>query len=940
LAFVLYLQDRQTRPVSANSPVDPAQLRPQTPGFCMLPKSTKKFHPTLPTVTGMLMGLASPSLWASCSGPPDILIDNGSVFNIGSDQTISNCSYTVTGTGSQWNVGGNLTAGNVSTGTLNILNGGAVSNSSGNVGWSGGTGTVTVDGAGSSWTNSGNIYVGYSTGSNGTLNIQNGGTVSSSSSNVGWSGSTGTVTVDGAGSSWTISGYFGIGEQNGNGTLNILNGGAVSSGNGVIGNNYGTGTVTVDGAGSSWTTSGDLYVSYSGGNGTLNILNGGAVSNTTGFVGYGGTGTATVDGAGSSWTNSGTLYIGRNTNGTLNILNGGRVSSTYVALGYAGSTGTLNLSGSAASRGVLQTGYISKDTGTATFNWNGGILRATGNQSNYLQSFGAGSITVGSNGAFFDTNGYNVGFNTASMLTGSGGLTKQGAGTLSITGGNSYSGSTTVSAGTLQFGSYTQSAGQTLTVAASSNSSYGKLAVTGTATFNAGANLAVDVASVNTLAVGQTLTNVVTAGTLNASTFSVTDNSALFNFEASLSGSALNLNVVSNSSSGILDAVLAQGLYPAQGAAKVLDTQVNGSPTGDMGTVVTAFGTLGTNSTVARAAGQTLPLQSGLSSLRGVLGSFNQVVRSQQGSGPNVASAPAEVLYASAGGPGELPSVSPQPNGQAWARAFGAQADQADHLGTSGFSANTSGMAFGGDMPWGVDQRLGLAYAYANTQLSGNKGLTGTAQNTGLQTHVLALYGARALGERLALNWQSDLGLSRNESARGINFGGLARTASAEYDSYSAHAGVELARQMNLGQHTTFTPALRADYTWLGSQAYNETGAGALNLQVQEQTAQALVLGTDLSFTHRLRSNARLSGYVGVFFDTINERNRLVAAYAGAPTQVFSTESSEFSPWIGRAGVAYAYAVSNATDISVHYDIEARGPLLNQSAAVKAKWAF
>jgi T5SS/PEP-CTERM-associated repeat protein len=860
----------------------------------MLPKSTKKFRPTLPTVTGMLMGLVSPSLWASCSGPPDILIDNGTVINAGSDQAISNCSYTVTGTGSQWNVGGNLTAGNVGTGTLNILNGGAVSNIVGFVRNNGGTGTVTVDGAGSSWTNSSVLYIGLSTGSNSTLNIQNGGTVSNT--------------------------------------------------NGYVGYNGGTGTVTVDGAGSSWTTSSIMYVGGSSGStGTLNIQNGGTVSNTIGYVGYtGGTGTVTVDGAGSSWTSSGILYLGyiSSGNGTLSILNGGHVSSTGVVLGHLGSTGTLNLNGSAASRGVLETGLISKGTGTGTFNWNGGILRATGNQSNYLQSFGASSITVGSNGAFFDTNGYNVGFTTASMLTGSGRLTKQGAGTLSITGGNSYSGSTTVSAGTLQFGSYTQSAGQTLTVAASSNSSYGKLAVTGTATFNAGANLAVDVASVNTLAVGQTLTNVVTAGTLNASTFSVTDNSALFNFEASLSGSALNLNVVSNSSSGILDAVLAQGLYPAQGAAKVLDTQVNGSPTGDMGTVVTAFGTLGTNSAVARAAAQTLPLQSGLSSLRGVLGSFNQVVRSQLGAGSDVASAPAEVLYASAGGPGELPSVSPQPNGQAWARAFGAQADQADHQGTSGFAANTSGMAFGGDMPWGADQRLGLAYAYANTQLSGNKGLTGTAQNTGLQTHVLALYGARALGENLALNWQSDLGLSRNQSARGINFGGLARTASAEYDSYSAHAGVELAQQMNLGQHTTFTPALRADYTWLGSQAYDETGAGALNLQVQEQTAQALVLGTDLSVTHRLRSNARLSGYVGVFYDTINERNRLVAAYAGAPTQVFSTESSESSPWIGRAGVAYAYAVSNAADISVHYDIEARGPLLNQSAAVKAKWAF
>jgi T5SS/PEP-CTERM-associated repeat protein/autotransporter-associated beta strand protein len=858
-------------------------------------KSTTKFRPTLPTVTSMLMGLASPSLWAGCSGPPDINIAGGTVINSGSSETISGCSVTVTGTGSQWNVVVFLNVGdNVGTGTLNILNGGAVSNVAGYVGNRGGTGTVTVNGAGSSWTNSNNLVVGYDDVSNGTLNIQNGGTVSNSSGTVGM---------------------------------------------------YGTGTVTVNGAGSSWTNTGTLYVgSEAGSNGTLNIQNGGAVSDFVGYVGFNGTGTVTVNGAGSSWTNTSRLYIGHSngSNGTLNIQNGGRVRSPNVNLGYSypGGTGTLNLSGSVASRGVLETGYISKGTAATNVNWNGGILRATGNQSNYWQGFGASAIAVGSNGAFFDTNGYNVGFTTASVLTGTGGLTKQGAGTLSVAGGNTYSGSTTVSAGTLQFGSYTQSAGQTLTVGASSNSSYGKLAVTGSATFNAGANLAVDVASVNTLAVGQTLANVVTAGTLNASTFSVTDNSALFNFEASLSGNALNLNVIANSSLGVSGAVLAQGLFPAQGAAKVLDTQVNGSPTGDMGTVVTALGTLGTNSAVARAAGQTLPLQSGLSSLGGVLGSFNQVVRSQLGAGTDEASAPAAVLYASAGGPDALPWVSPQPSGQAWARAFGAQADQADHLGTSGFSANTSGMAFGGDMPWGADQRVGLAYAYANTQLSGNKGLTGAAQNTGLLTHVLALYGARALGERLALNWQSDLGLSRNQSARGINFGGLARTASAEYDSYSAHAGVELAQQMNLGQHTTLTPALRADYTWLASQAYTETGAGALNLQVQEQTAQALVLGTDLSFTHRLRSNARLSGYVGVFYDTINARNRLVAAYAGAPTQVFSTESSESSPWIGRAGVAYAYAVSNATDISVHYDIEARGPLLNQSAAVKAKWAF
>ena len=67
-----------------------------------------------------------------------------------------------------------------------------------------------------------------------------------------------------------------------------------------------TGTVTVDGTGSTWTNSGDLYVGYYG-NGTLNITGGGAVSNTNGYIGYnsGSTGTVTVDGTGSKWTNSG-----------------------------------------------------------------------------------------------------------------------------------------------------------------------------------------------------------------------------------------------------------------------------------------------------------------------------------------------------------------------------------------------------------------------------------------------------------------------------------------------------------------------------------------------------------------------------------------------------------------------------------------------------------
>jgi T5SS/PEP-CTERM-associated repeat protein len=120
----------------------------------------------------------------------------------------------------------------------------------------------------------------------GQLTIQDGGQVFSDTSRVGGNvGSTGTVTVSGSdglgsASTWSSSIFLVVG-QSGAGTLNILDGGVVSSLTSFVGSNLNsTGTVTVDGAGSTW-DSANLTVGI-GGDGTLNILNGGAVINNGG----------------------------------------------------------------------------------------------------------------------------------------------------------------------------------------------------------------------------------------------------------------------------------------------------------------------------------------------------------------------------------------------------------------------------------------------------------------------------------------------------------------------------------------------------------------------------------------------------------------------------------------------------------------------------------
>ena len=141
---------------------------------------------------------------------------------------------------------------------------------------------MTVTGAGSTWTNTGTLVVGGQ--GTGTLTIQDGGTVNSGGGgSVGLAaGSNGTVTVTGPGSSWINgpSGGLNIGSF-GTGTLTIANGGRVINITAVtanIGNGAGShGTVTVTGAGSTWSNSSGVNIGNLG-TGTLTIADGGIVN--------------------------------------------------------------------------------------------------------------------------------------------------------------------------------------------------------------------------------------------------------------------------------------------------------------------------------------------------------------------------------------------------------------------------------------------------------------------------------------------------------------------------------------------------------------------------------------------------------------------------------------------------------------------------------------
>ena len=278
------------------------------------------------------------------------------------------------------------------------------------------------------------LNIGTGSGESGAVEIS-GGLLSGQSTTLGQAeGSQGSATI----SSGTWSNPFLYIGDGGTGSLTI-DGGLVSSEYGFLGfGSTGSGSATVNDG--EWNVSALLYIGLSS-SGTLTV-NGGLVSSAVTYIGESGAGTVVV--TGGTWNNSVSMNVGSNSSGSLTI-SGGLVSvNSSINTGSTPSgMGAITLSGS----GVLEVSGLEEGSGMGAVTLDGGVLRANTDQNNFLLGYEAGDVTIEDGGAFIDSNGHEIGIGTD--LAGTGALTKQGAGQLTLSGSNSHSGGTVVEAGTL-----------------------------------------------------------------------------------------------------------------------------------------------------------------------------------------------------------------------------------------------------------------------------------------------------------------------------------------------------------------------------------------------------------------------------------------------------------------------------------------------------------
>lgn len=355
-----------------------------------------------------------------------------------------------------------------------------------------------------------------------------------------------------------------------------------------------------------------------------------------------------------------------------------------------------------------------------------------------------------------------------------------------------------------------------------------------------------------------------------------------------------------------------QSNNPALNAATIIDATPN---------LQALFSDLSTDQEISAAASQTLPLLTGgsMAAAGNALSGINKVIQARIESNRG--------LSAGDGFFGDK---------YVWVKPFGSWADQDDQNGVSGFESTTTGVAFGVDSAVNDKLRLGTAMAYAKADVDSNSNVA--KQSADVDVFQLVGYGSYSLGNNSEVNFQVDVGQNSNKGRRSIAF--TNSTATSEYTSYTAHAGAGLGRTYQLSAATSITPSIRADYTWIKDKAYQESGAGLLNLNVGSRDSEEFVLGLDSKISHQLSDNTSLSANLGVGYDTMAKRSSITATFAGAPGAAFTTYGLDAEPWSARAGVGLTHTTANGTEITLRYDAEHREAFLNQTASLKARWAF
>jgi len=277
-----------------------------------------------------------------------------------------------------------------------------------------------------------------------------------------------------------------------------------------------------------------------------------------------------------------------------------------------------------------------------------------------------------------------------------------------------------------------------------------------------------------------------------------------------------------------------------------------------------------------------------------------------------------------------------------WVQIFGADVDQDNVGGVSGYDADGQGLAIGIDgMSEDGMTRIGIAGSFANTDVTGKDSTTKTT--TDIDTTQVMVYANKVNDDGSYLEGTASYAFNDNTGTRRILVGSVDRTASSSYDSGVFAANVE-AGWPKENDGVTVTPTLGLAYSHLSADAYTETGASGMNLNVTpsdydtfEGKAGVKVTGRSVDADGGVgRPEVRIGVTHNFGDDTADSTATFTAGGSSFTTTGVETDSTKVD-----LGLGYTYTNPEGdTDISVNIDGRKSSSYLQYGGGLTVKWKF
>ncbi|WP_259191189.1 autotransporter outer membrane beta-barrel domain-containing protein [Serratia sp. BIGb0163] len=447
-------------------------------------------------------------------------------------------------------------------------------------------------------------------------------------------------------------------------------------------------------------------------------------------------------------------------------------------------------------------------------------------------------------------------------ISGHGGLTKQGIGTLVLTGNNSYAGPTLINQGLLAIngsvtsdvtvqnagvlggsgtvGSLTARSGGTV----APGNSIGTLNVTRNVSFEPGSRYAVEVAPNGQSDRIQSSGSATIGGGEVAVSLENSTNLLSQSEVRSLLGQQYNILTAQQGISGQFDSVAPNYLFLGTG----LTYQPN-QVTLNVGRNDTSFASVAATQNERAVAAAADALAAGNPVYESILntgsaGEARQAFRQLSGQiHADIASAQVndsrylrDALNGrlrQAEGLATSPDIKADDDGGAWAQLLGAWDHASGDANATGYQASTYGVLVGLDSALADDWRLGVATGYTRTSLDGGYGSNADSDN-----YHLAVYGGKQFGE-LALRAGGGYTWHRFDTSRSVNYGMQSDRETAKYSARTEQVFAEAGYSVK-ADWVNLEPFANLAYINFQNNGISEDG-GAAALQGDKQHTDATV---------------------------------------------------------------------------------------------------